>query len=704
MLQIASISHNFGAVVFLTTTILLCFHRSTREKIPLLIISTFITSLWCIFASLYIAEFLPHYGIVAFTEALQDVSWCFCLVQLIGLTQNAEGKRWFNHSLFKIFMGVWITTLAINAVLIQIEVNPVWMNRFANLSFIGNISMSVIALALIEQLYLGTMPERRGGIQFIACGLGLMFCYDFYLFANALLLGKIDPIMWEMRGAVCALIAPFITLGVFRNQNWHYPLAPSRKLIFSSTAFVSCGVYLLIMASVGYGIRQFGGNWGKALQVLFLSSSLLVLALLLTSGRVRAFISQLFAKNLFRLRYDYRQQWLNISNILSENENQNRNQLVIKMMADLVESPKGWLFEKGKNNQFSLIEGWNIALPAQGLEIQDPAFAAILDQLNKPIDLSNEPLMLPEVIREQSWIWLVIPLKYLNHCAYLITLGFPRTSFTINWEVQDVLMMVGRQLAVTLVQAQAAKDLMVAKQFEAFNQVSTFIAHDLKNIAAQLALMSKNKEKHGDNPKFVASVYQTIDHLNLKFDKLLKQINVPTQEISEKIALRKALAEVLEMRSKDLPIPSLSWNCDFDEIEIVGDYSQFVNILTHLVENAQQATPYEGTVNVEISIQDRKVMIKVIDTGKGMSQDFMRSHLFKPFVSTKGKKGMGIGVFQAKTYVENQKGRIQATSQEGLGTQFCIEFPILHVVQQSNIIYRESDIIGQLKKVSDIAN
>lgn len=704
MPQIASISHNFGAVVFLTTAVLLCFHRSTREKIPLLIVSTFITSLWCIFASLYIAEFLPHYGVVAFTEALQDVSWCFCLIQLIGLTQNIQGKRWFHHLYFRVFMGLWIASLTINAILIQIEMNPVWVSRFAKLSFIGNISLSVIALALIEQLYLGTAPERRWGIKFIACGLGLMFCYDFYLFANALLLNQINPTMWEMRGAVCALIAPLITIGVFRNQQWHYPIMPSRKLIFSSTAFVSCGVYLLIMASVGYGIRQFGGNWGKALQVLFLSGSLLVLALLLTSGSVRAFIAQLVAKNLFKLRYDYRQQWLNISNILSENENQNRNQLAIKMMADLVESPKGWLFEKGKNNQFSLIEGWNAAVPEQGLDIQDPAFAAILDQLNQPIEASNDTILLPDAMREQSWIWLIVPLKYLNHCAYLIALGFPRTSFSINWEVQDVLMMVGRQLAVTLVQAQVAKELMIAKQFEAFNQVSTFIAHDLKNIAAQLILMSKNKEKHGDNPKFIASVYQTIDNLNLKFDKLLKQIKVPTQDISETIALRKALKEVLEIRTKDLPIPTLSWQCDFDEIEIVGDYSQFVNILTHLVENAQQATPNEGSVTLSISIQDRKVMIKVTDTGKGMSQSFMRTQLFKPFVSTKGKKGMGIGVFQAKTYVEHQKGRIQVTSQEGQGTQFCIEFPILHVVQQNNIIYRESDIIEQFEKVSEIAN
>lgn len=702
MPQIAFYSHLFGALFYLGTGLLLCFHKSTRQQIPLLILGAFLTSVWCVLATIYQLGIFPYYSVVALSEILQDGVWCFCAIQLINLTQKFQSKRWYNQISFRSLFTFLLLALCANAFFMQTQWQSADKNLYAQFSYIGNIATSVIALALIEQLYMGTAPERRWRIKFIAIGLGLIFCYDLYMFANALLLKHINPTLWEMRGGVCALVAPIIAWGVFRNRNWQSIFMPSRKLIFSSTAFISCGIYLLAMALVGYALRQFGGNWGKALQVLFLTGSVLLLAMLLTSGSVRASFTQFFAKNIFKLRYDYRQEWLGLSNVLSQVDQKDLYELTIKSVADLVESPKGWIFKKTKENQFELISSWNIELPDEPFLLSDPALCKWLETSKQPILVPKEPQHKIDAFSQLPWLWLLVPFKFVNQCPYVVALAHPRTHISINWEVQDILMMVGRQLAVTLVQSENAKALAVAKQFEAFNQVSAFLAHDLKNIAAQLIMIKQNKEKHGDNPKFVESVYKTIDNLHIKLDKLLKQFVNTDQNQLEKVKLNKVVKEAVALREHSDPKPHLNWQVEEDDIEIAGDSTQLINVLCHLIENAQQATAPFGKIFVNITVEGKEAIIKISDTGKGMSSDFIRNDLFKPFVSTKGRKGMGIGTYQAKTYIEKHHGRIEVSSKEGEGTQFSIYFPILHVVRQNNMSYLESDIITQKDKATEL--
>ncbi len=696
MLQVASISHSIGAIIFASTAALLLFHPSTRRQFPLLIISTAITSVWGLLAALYTNNYISDYGLVAITETLQDISWCLCVMKLIQLVHHSEHKRWFEHLFFKVFLFCLTSLLVINSTFIAVDWYPGVSSIFSKFSFAGNIILSVIVLALLEHLYLGTPSDRRWGIKFICIGLGILFSYDFYLFANALLLSGVDPIMWEVRGGVSAIIAPLIAIGALRNRKWQTTFMPSRRMIFSSTAFMSCGLYLLVMASVGYGIREFGGNWGKALQVLFLTGSVMVLALLLASGTARSFLQQFLVKNFFKLRYDYRKEWLNISNVLSKANEQSLQVLSIETVANLVESPRGWLFEY-TDGDFSLVETWNTRMPDETICLKKEIFSSILTK-EVPTLLTREWRAALKNISFINDVWLMVPFKYMNACSHIVMLAVPRTQLMINWEVQDILIMAGRQLATHLIQNKNAKALAVAKQFEAYNQFSTFIIHDLKNIDTQLKLMAINKQKHGDNPKFIKSVYQTIDNLSDKFSKLINQVKTPGKTKSEKLSLSKILKRVVSLRAHQNPKPTLNWQVSYDDIEIEGIGNEFTNILCHLVENAQQATGDSGLITISIAMQDKVVTIKIKDTGQGMSANFIRNQLFRPFISTKGKKGMGIGVYQAKTYVQSHKGTIQVHSELGQGTEFCIRLPVMHVVTGKHINYCEKDGINSKNK------
>ncbi|HRE31382.1 MAG TPA: hypothetical protein PLD88_05345, partial [Candidatus Berkiella sp.] len=90
-------------------------------------------------------------------------------------------------------------------------------------------------------------------------------------------------------------------------------IVPSRTVIFRSTIFISGGIYLLAMEAASCFIREWSGSWGDALQILFFTGSLVLLAIMLSSGRARAWTKVFIAKNFFKLRYDYREEWIRFS-------------------------------------------------------------------------------------------------------------------------------------------------------------------------------------------------------------------------------------------------------------------------------------------------------------------------------------------------------------------------------------------------------
>ena len=76
------------------------------------------------------------------------------------------------------------------------------------------------------------------------------------------------------------------------------------------------------------------------------------------------------------------------------------------------------------------------------------------------------------------------------------------------------------------------------------------------------------------------------------------------------------------------------------------------------------------------SINNGQVVVKFIDTGCGMDEDFIRNNLFRPFKSTKGKKGMGIGVYEAREIINALGGSIEVESKVDTGTCFTVTLPL----------------------------
>jgi signal transduction histidine kinase len=98
--------------------------------------------------------------------------------------------------------------------------------------------------------------------------------------------------------------------------------------------------------------------------------------------------------------------------------------------------------------------------------------------------------------------------------------------------------------------------------------------------------------------------------------------------------------------------------------------------LYHAIRNAQDATSADGEVVVALEPGDGHCIIRIADTGRGMDEEFVRERLFKPFDSTKGAQGMGIGAYQLRETVQAIGGQLRIESQPGVGTTVTIELKV----------------------------
>jgi putative PEP-CTERM system histidine kinase len=298
-----------------------------------------------------------------------------------------------------------------------------------------------------------------------------------------------------------------------------------------------------------------------------------------------------------------------------------------------------------------------------------------IDECERDPELYNN-LVIPDWLLEMPRAWLVIPLIVHDHMLGFIVLARSPAQNHFNWEDSDLVKTAGRQAAVHLAQLEASQALAEAKQFEACNRLSSYVMHDLKNLIAQLSLVVTNSGKHKNNPRFMEDVITTVDNSVQKMNRLLEHLRSDSMQVQEtrSLELCAMLQEVVQEMSSGRPSPSL--DCQATGIHILADKDRCGAIIGHLIRNAQDATPDDGRIIVRLFRRDAKAIVEVQDTGSGMDKAFIRDRLFRPFDSTKGKAGMGIGVYEARDYIHKLGGDLEVISRVGEGSTFRARLPI----------------------------
>jgi len=324
---------------------------------------------------------------------------------------------------------------------------------------------------------------------------------------------------------------------------------------------------------------------------------------------------------------------------------------------------------------------WN--LPAiDAAEQEKGPLASFIARTGWIVDLkqaSAEPAQYAGFTRP-AWIdaipdaWLLVPLSSGDDLLGFVLLTTPRASIEVDWEVRDLLKTASRQAASYLGQLRATEALLEARKFDAFNRMSAFVVHDLKNLVAQLSLMLRNAERHDNNPEFRRDMLSTIENVVGRMNKLMLQLRTGTTPIESPRPIELGPVVRRVCAAKEAQAAPVTLNLA-PGIVAVGHEDRLEHVIGHLVQNALDATVEGGSVSVRLGRDERYAVVEVVDTGVGMSPEFVRQRLFRPFETTK-KAGMGIGVYESLQYVVGIGGQLLVDSAPGTGTRVRVMLPL----------------------------
>lgn len=675
------ISYAAASLAFLLLGGLIATRYLRRTSDRVLLLSAILSFLWA--GSLVTQQVWgePTFIIRYLLELLRDAGW---VMVLLALLRSADRNRMEAHRtrrLLGLFTFCVIFVLFTLAALESLLNVPLVSGK---LKIVGQISLSLLGICLVEQIWRNSVQSSRSSIRYLCIGILTLFAYDFFMYTDALLFGQISSGFWDARGAVNTLIVPLLGITMINTRKQPVEFQLSRNAMFHVSALVFAGIYLLFAAAGGYYVRVLGGDWGDALQMLFITGALSFLALLLTSRRFRARLMVFISQNFFDYKYDYREEWLKMTRELANlGDDPPLPERIIRILASLVESSAGALWVRDEDGNFMLQSTVQFNQPRFTSIDGDCELAQFFGDREWIIDLEeyrNDPvrynlLEIPDPILKFDRGWLLIPM-YLGNELYGITLvGRSNARVELNWENFDLVRVVARQTCNVLAQADAQNRLSRAMQFEAVSKASAFMVHDLKTLIAQLSLLVRNANHHRDNPAFIDDMISTTEHAVQKMSNLVDHIRKPTsdQGDQEPLNLQQMVTELASHYARNQPRPRVIGAAD--AVMVRADRDQLWSVLGHLIQNAQDATPPDGEVSLTLKASTDHVVLFIQDSGTGMTEEFIRMQLFKPFESTKGLTGMGIGAYQAREYVRQIGGNIDVTSEPDMGSCFSVLLP-----------------------------
>ncbi|WP_100656607.1 XrtA/PEP-CTERM system histidine kinase PrsK [Alteromonas flava] len=671
--MIADIGYSLAGLGYLLLLLLLLTVRKAGLAKYLLILSTLVTVLWA-------------------GAHLTLIGGDFTLDRLLYID---SGKQWvwllfLSAFLRNDFTSLWgVLSRPVTWAILAVPTAAIVLPEFGLLStpwrFLLQTIIALEVLVLLEQVY-RQAGEHRWAFKPLVLYLGVINLFEFVTYANATMVAQVEPLYVAARGYIYLLLAPLLIIAIRRIKHWGVDIFISREVVLHSSLLLVAGGYLLIMATIGYAVKYIGGQWGATIQVVFIALSLTLLATVFLSQSFRTKVKVFITKNFFANQFDYRQEWVKLTTALTAQSDH---------ITDVYENAlHGYLgaLQYKQGALFKLQQG----------NLQDvaktDAFADLPETVgNKLIAFFNSTSWLfdSEEYKVKPYVYeglkleslemqaldkiIVVPLfEHEGLWGIVVLKGSQEAQVRLNWELRDYLNAVTAQISNFIFHNEAANQIAENAQFAAFSRMSAFVVHDLKNVLAQIDLILCNAQQHKHNPEFIDDTFETLQHTKSRMDKMLSQLTDKQSAPQAKqgsFKLSAIITTVIEQRCATLkPSPELKVG---SETDVVVDAEKFANVMYHLLNNAQQATADNGWVLVTLEYNDGNAqqLVTISDNGEGMTAEFIRNRLYKPFDTTKGNAGMGIGAYDARSYLESIGGSIEVESEVGKGTTFTLVIP-----------------------------
>ena len=615
-------------------------------------------------------------------ETIRNLSWIMLLHAISG--DLKDGARRAVRLVFGAVALVIGIQLILNLMMLGVPLPADVAGDVLATGRLLRISMAAGALVIVHNIYGQAAPQSRLGIRTAMLGLALIWGYDLNLYTLAYLEPEGAGALFDYRGLFTAIIAPLFIIGARGRKALKIRL--SRAATFQSLSLLAICVYFAVMAVLATALRGSHWNWGSSMTAVLLATMMIATAVLVLSQWARGWVKVKLAKHLFEHRYDYRTEWLRFTETLGRvgRDAPPLGERIIKAFADIVEAPGGLLLVSDGGSAIGVAAEWNwpAAQPSAD-QVQSSDFWADVESLGRILEFEalrhgwgsgkDRAIAVPQWMMDERQTWAGIPLVHHERLVGIVILARPEYQRPLDWEDFDLLRTAGAQAASTLSEAHGQEALAKAQRFDEFNRRFAFILHDIKNLVSQLSLLSRNAERHAENPEFRADMVATLKSSVGKMNELLARLSPRAGARVQRVEpqpLRQLLTDAISAKRGE------------HDVRLLGDANVWAEVdgpaleqaIGHLLQNAVEACSASNPVTIRVASKAAEVRISICDKGVGMDSDFVRNRLFQPFSSTK-PGGFGIGAFEARSVIAAMGGRLAVDSSPGKGTTFTIALP-----------------------------
>jgi putative PEP-CTERM system histidine kinase len=550
--------------------------------------------------------------------------------------------------------------------------------------------ISVLIVFNIERIIRSSIGRTRWQLKFMALGIGGLFALRIYSGSQSILFSTLDTSFGTTSAMALVAANLLFAFSFARGRSLDVDVYFSRATIQNSLTILLAGVYLLSVGVLAHLTRSYLPLESLSVDTFIVFVALMGLAILLLSNRLRRQLRKFVTRHFRRPTYDYQSLWMDLAQrTTSLMDIHELSGAISKMVSESLEvlSVNVWLVDE--TGQHLSLAGSTALSHVHSKVLEKagkgaPDFIRYLREHRVPLDLEGTTFQWPmEIMQADPEYFSNSRMRYAmglyvgGEMVGVTTLNDDRVGHE-DLSAEDFVLLetLAAQLAAGLLNLRLSARLRQAGEVMAFQTVSTFFVHDLKNLASRLSLTMENLSEHFDDPEFRADALRVMSGSVANIDNMCGRLAMLKQDVG----LRRAQADLCQLVTNTLDEFKANLRAELEQdlqpVPIaMMDPEQIHKVLTNLIMNANEAVNGKGVIRVATAYERDTIAFSVKDNGCGMSEEFIADSLFRPFQTTK-KKGLGIGLYHCKLIVEAHHGKIEVNSSVGEGTEFRVILPV----------------------------
>ena len=477
---------------------------------------------------------------------------------------------------------------------------------------------------------------------------------------------------------------------VVRHRLLNRKIFVSRKVVYSILVPSLLSIYLLGFGIISFLIRAFGLEMSYVLKWLFLILGFLFVGLFGFSASFRRRAHYFISTHFYINKYEYRDEWLALSRELqgasTEAEVVNALRQVLTRSLYTTEIFI-WMGGTEKKPDYALVSSPE--------KVDDTSSVSIIRRSSVMVRYLQNHAYFHRQENETDRQWqkveneksaylssfnlqLLVPVAIGSNFVGIIGLGPEFTGGQYGYDDFDLLTALGSQTASALLAVRMAEELAHTREQQAWDRLSAFVLHDIKNSATMLSLLQENAPANIHKPEFQRDMLELVGDALRRMARVEQRLGSLREEIApnfKEIDLKSFLENIVSRMQAKLPDLEISLEGS-GKLTIQSDPELLYTILENIVLNSYEAQEKNGVVRILYDWDKRheEVHVEIFDNGPGIPEDLLPHGVFEPFKTSK-EGGSGIGLWQAKRVAASLGASISAENITPSGACFTLGFP-----------------------------